>query len=248
MDESQMLRDQVFIVTGGSSGIGRAIALLASQRGAQVVVASRDGDACQAVVDEIVSSDGRGVAIATDVSQEPQVAHLVTATVEHFDRIDGLVNAAGAGLLALLEETTLDLWQLNLDVNLTGTFLCCRAVWAVMRRQGGGAILNVASSAVKEPHPGWSAYLAAKAGVVTLSETLAKEGYPHGIRVNVLLPSATASRMRGRNFPDDDPKSLLKPREVAEVALWFFAPGSDNVSGAHLEVRKRPRGVPVRGA
>jgi len=237
------LEDQVIIVTGSSQGIGKAIALLFSTQGAKVVVVSRHTDDCETIADRIRSKSGQALVVPADVRDEAQVARMVQVTLACFGRVDGLVNAAGVGLLAPLSDTTLEMWQHTLDVNLTGTFLCCRAVWAPMVRQGGGHILNISSSAVRDPHAGWSAYCASKAGVVALTESLAKEGYPLGIRVNVLLPGATATEMRLTNFPSDDPAQLLAPEDVAEVALLFFTNTATHLYGAHLEVRKRPRGL-----
>ena len=237
------LENQVIIVTGSSRGIGQAIALLFSREGARVVVVSRHVDACETVAGRIRSEGGQALVVPTDVADEAQVAHLVQATLAHFGRVDGLVNAAGIGLLVALPDTTLEMWQRTLDVNLTGTFLCCRAVWEPMARQGGGHILNISSSVVKDPHAGWSAYCASKAGVVALTESLAKEGYPLGIRVNVLLPGATATKMRLTNFPSDDPAQLLAPEDVAKVASFFSADAATHLYGANLEVRKRPRGL-----
>lgn len=135
----------VIIVTGSSRDIGRAIALYLAHEGAMIVVVSRHADACESVAGQIRSRDGQALVVPTDVKDETQVDRLVQATLAHFGRVDGLVNAAGVGLLAPLPETTLEMWRKM------------------------------------------------------------KEGYPLGIRVNVLLPSATATRMRLANLPSDDP-------------------------------------------
>lgn len=237
------LENQIVIVTGGSRGIGRAIAVLFAEQGARVVIASREGETAQTVTDYICSRGGQAAAVPTDVTIEEQVDRLVAATLERFGRIDGLVNSAGNGMIAPLTDTSLAMWQRCLDVNLTGTFLCCRAVWGPMLKQGKGRILNVSSGAAKFPHAGWSGYCAAKAGVIAFSEALGLEGFPYGIRVDVLCPGATATDMRMRNFPEDDVSLLLKPEEVAQAALFFFSDIAAQVFHAQLDVRKRPRGV-----
>jgi 3-oxoacyl-[acyl-carrier protein] reductase len=237
------LDGQVIIVTGSSRGIGEAIASLLAREGATVAVVARGAAACEKVVNQISAQGRHALAVPTDVSQEAQVGRLMATVLERFGRVDGLVNAAGAGQLASLPETTLEIWQRHLDVNLTGTFLCCRAVWAPMAEQGWGSILNVTSSAVIDPHAGWSAYLASKAGVVALTGCLAKEGYPLGIRVNGLLPGATATMMRAANFPMEDASDLLTPEEVAAVTPMFFGSAAKNLFGVQLEVRKHPRGM-----
>ena len=153
------LKDQVIIVTGSSRGIGKAIALLFAREGATVVVAARGAAACEAVADRIQAQGGHALAVPTDVSDEGPVERLVDTSLAHFGQVDGLVNAAGVGHLASLPETSLELWQRHLDVNLTGAFLCCRAVWLPMARRARGSILNVSSSALGDPHARWSCLL-----------------------------------------------------------------------------------------
>jgi NAD(P)-dependent dehydrogenase (short-subunit alcohol dehydrogenase family) len=240
------LDGQVIIVTGSSRGIGEAIALLLAREGATVVVVARGAAACEAVVGRITAEGGRALSVPTDVVQERHVERLVAGVLAQFGQVDGLVNTAGVGQLASLPDTTLEIWQRHLDANLTGTFLCCRAVWAPMAEQGWGSILNVTSSAVNDPHAGWSAYLASKAGAVALTGCLAKEGYPLGIRVNGLMPGATATVMRAANFPTEDTSELLTPEEVAAVTPMFFTSTAKNLFGVQLEVRKRPRGMEPR--
>jgi 3-oxoacyl-[acyl-carrier protein] reductase len=237
------LEGRVIIVTGGSRGIGRAIAVRLAAEGARVAIIARHREPCEAAAGSIAAWGGCAVALPADVSDEAQVARMAAQAEARWGRVDGLVNAAGVGLLARLPETTLALWQRSLDVNLTGTFLCCRAVWEAMARQGHGSILNIASSAVNVPHPGWSAYCASKAGVVALTRVLAQEGHSLGIRVNALLPSATATRMRLSNFPTDDPDELLTPEDVAAAVPFFFRDDTRHVSGEQIEVRKAPRGA-----
>jgi 3-oxoacyl-[acyl-carrier protein] reductase len=241
--DSESLPDQVILVTGGSQGIGRAIAGLLARNGARIVVAARGAEALVQAAAQINAQGGQALAVAADVTDPVQVERLVQATVDHFGRVDGLVNAAGVGTLATLPDTTLEIWQCTIEGNATSTFLCCRAVWGPMAAQGRGSILNIATSAVRDPHPAWSAYLASKAAVVALTESLAKEGYPLGIRVNALLPGATATGMRLANFPEDNPADLLSPEDVAAVAPIFFSPAAAHLFGVLLEVRKRPRGL-----
>jgi 3-oxoacyl-[acyl-carrier protein] reductase len=237
-----MIEDQVIVVTGGSQGIGRAIALACARGGARVVVAARSARRLEDVVSAIESSGGIGMAVPTDVTDETQVAHLVSETIRQYGRVDGLVNSAGVAPLAPVRETSLEVWQHTLDVNVTGTFLCCRAVWGPMTEQERGSILNISSGAGKRAHAEWVAYCASKWAVMGLTESLALEGFPLGIRVNALCPGPTATPMRRENFPDEDQSPLLAPEEVAEAALYFFESGSRYVRNAALDVRKQPRG------
>jgi NAD(P)-dependent dehydrogenase (short-subunit alcohol dehydrogenase family) len=236
------LEEQVIIVTGGSQGIGRSIARACAAKGARVVVAARTEARLNAVVEEIRSQGGDALALPTDVTDEAQVERLVEVTLAHYDRVDGLANSAGIAPLSPIGETSLAVWEKTMAVNVTGTFLCCRAVWAPMVRQGGGSILNISSGAGKRAHAEWVAYCASKWAVMGLTESLALEGFPLGIRVNALCPGPTATPMRYRNFPDEDQSKLLTPDQVAEVALFFFSYAARYMRNAALDVRKQPRG------
>jgi len=237
-----MLQDQVIIVTGGSQGIGRSIALVCAREGARLVVAARTKAKLNTVVKEIRTQGGDALAVPTDVTDETQVTQLIERTLQRYGRVDGLVNSAGVSPLAAITETSLKVWERTIAVNVTGTFLCCRAVWTPMVRQGEGRILNISSGAGKRAHAEWSAYCASKWAVMGLTESLALEGFPLGIRVNALCPGPTATPMRYNSFPNEDQSKLLTPDEVAEAALWLFTGSARHVRNAALDVRKQPRG------
>ena len=237
-----MLQSQVIIVTGGSQGIGRSIALACARERASVVVAARSEAKVNAVVEEILGRGGEALAHPTDVTDEAQVASLVERTLARYGRVDGLVNSAGIAPLAPVTETSLSTWERTMAVNVTGTFLCCRAVWTPMAERGNGCILNISSGSGKRAHADWVAYCASKWAVMGLTESLALEGYPLGIRVNALCPGPTATPMRRDNFPGEDQGRLLTPDEVAEAALLFFSDAARYVRNAGIDVRKQPRG------
>jgi 3-oxoacyl-[acyl-carrier protein] reductase len=237
-----MLDSKAIIITGASQGIGRSIALACAREGAGVVAAARSEDKLAELVGDIQALGGDALAVPTDVTDEGQVARLVERALARYGRIDGLVNSAGIAPLSPIAETSLEVWQQTLDVNVTGTFLCCRAVWTPMVEQGGGSILNISSGAGKRAHAEWVAYCASKWAVMGLTESLALEGFPLGIRVNALCPGPTATPMREDNFPDEDQSRLLTPDEIAEAALFFFSDAARYVRNAALDVRKQPRG------
>ena len=237
-----MLQGKVIIVTGGSQGIGRSIALACARERASVVVAARSEAKVNAVVEEILGRGGEALAHPTDVTDEAQVASLVERTLARYGRVDGLVNSAGIAPLAPVTETSLSTWERTMAVNVTGTFLCCRAVWTPMAERGNGCILNISSGSGKRAHADWVAYCASKWAVMGLTESLALEGYPLGIRVNALCPGPTATPMRRDNFPGEDQGRLLTPDEVAEAALLFFSEAARYVRNAGIDVRKQPRG------
>jgi NAD(P)-dependent dehydrogenase (short-subunit alcohol dehydrogenase family) len=237
-----MLHNQVIIITGSSQGIGRGIALACAREGASVVLAARHEAKVSTVAEEIRAQGGDALFVATDVTDEAQVTQLVGRALQAYGRVTGLVNSAGVSPLSPIAETSLETWRNTMEVNVTGTFLCCRAVWAPMVEQGGGSILNISSGAGKRAHAGWVAYCASKWAVLGLTESLALEGFPVGIRVNALCPGPTATPMRRDNFPDEDQGKLLTPDEVADAALFFFSDAARYVRNAALDVRKQPRG------
>jgi NAD(P)-dependent dehydrogenase (short-subunit alcohol dehydrogenase family) len=237
-----MLNSKVIIVTGASQGIGRGIAMACAREGASVVAAARNEAKLEELIGDIQAQDGEALSVPTDVTDEDQVVRLVERTLARYGRIDGLVNSAGIAPLSPIAETSLEVWQRTLDVNVTGTFLCCRAVWTPMVEQGGGSILNISSGAGKRAHAEWVAYCASKWAVMGLTESLALEGFPLGIRVNALCPGPTATPMRRDNFPGEDQSHLLAPDEVAKAALFFFSDAARYVRNAALDVRKQPRG------
>jgi 2-deoxy-D-gluconate 3-dehydrogenase len=240
--ESRRVEGRTIIVTGASQGIGRGIAVACAREGASIILAARTEIKVNAVASEISAQGGDVLAVPTDVTNEAQVARLIERTLDRYGRIDGLVNSAGVAPLAPIAETSLHMWEQTMAINVTGTFLCCRAVWTPMIERGRGSILNISSGAGKRAHAEWVAYCASKWAVMGLTESLALGGFPLGIRVNALCPGPTATPMRADNFPGEDQSRLLTADEVAEAALTFFTPGSQHVRNAALDVRKQPRG------
>lgn len=186
----------VAIVTGASRGIGRAIALELAKEGATVVVNyARSAEAALEVVQTIEQQGGTAIAIAADVSVPEQVDTLVAKTVETYGRVDVLVNNAGITRDTLLLRMSLEDWQAVINLNLTGVFLCTRAVSKLMLKQKRGRIINIASVAGQMGNPGQANYSAAKAGVIGFSKTVAKELASRGITVNAVAPGFIATEM-----------------------------------------------------
>lgn len=186
---TQRLTDKVALVTGASRGIGKAIALALAAEGAKVVVNyARSGEAAEAVVQEIVAGGGEAIALQADVSQEDQVENLVKATQEKFGRIDVLVNNAGITKDTLLLRMKPADWSAVIDLNLTGVYLCTRAVSKLMLKQRSGRIVNISSIVGEMGNPGQANYAAAKAGVIGFTKAVAKEVASRGITVNAVAP------------------------------------------------------------
>jgi 3-oxoacyl-[acyl-carrier protein] reductase len=195
-NEMSLLKDQVAIVTGASRGIGRAIALQLASQGAKVVVNyASSSTAADEVVAEITANGGEAIALQADVSQSAQVDTLINTTLEKFQRVDILVNNAGITRDTLLLRMKLEEWQAVIDLNLTGVFLCTKAVSKIMLKQRSGRIINIASVAGQMGNPGQANYSAAKAGVIGFTKTVAKEFASRGITVNAVAPGFISTDM-----------------------------------------------------
>lgn len=198
------LEGKVAIVTGPSKWTGRAIALEMAKAGADIVGASRKVEPLEAVVAEIRSLGRRCIGVPTDVREGEQVGNMVKKALEEFGRIDILVNSAGSDFIAPALETTEEAWDRSLRLNLRTFFLCCKAVAGPMIEKGGGSIVNITSAAGLSASPTNPAYGAAKAGVMSLTKTLAVEWGRHNIRVNAVAPGFIDTPMHPGyldNFP-----------------------------------------------
>jgi 3-oxoacyl-[acyl-carrier protein] reductase len=237
------LQDQVALVTGASRGIGRAIAFALAQEGAKVVVNYSSSEAAaESVVGEIQQQGGEALALQADVSQTEQVDHLVEKTQEKWGKINILVNNAGITKDNLLIRMKLEDWQSVLALNLTGVFLCTRAVGKLMLKQRRGRIINIASVSGQMGNPGQANYSAAKAGVIGLTKTLAKEFASRGITVNAVAPGFIETDMT-HDLKAEEILKLIplgrfgKPEEVAQMVSFLASnPASAYITGQVFNV------------
>jgi len=213
------LEGQAALVTGGGRGIGRAIALAFAREGARCAVAARTARELDVVVEAVRAGGGEALAVPTDVTREAEVAHLVRTVLERFGRLDILVTSAGTGAFAPVRVSRLEDWEEMIAVNLTGTYLACRAALEPMLRQGRGTIINVISLAALRPIPGTSGYTAAKAGALGFTRVLAEEVRRQGIRVAALCPGAVDTPFWDAIDQPPDRSRMLRPEAVAEAAL-----------------------------
>ncbi|MCT7957230.1 SDR family oxidoreductase [Laspinema palackyanum] len=182
------LDQKTAIITGASSGIGRATALLLAESGVQVALVSRNSDSLQQLGDQIGSSGGTTITVPTDITDCQQVQAMVQTVLDKFGRIDILVNSAGLIDLAPTVEASVERWQELIQVNLLGTMYCCHAVAPVMQKQQQGHIVNISSVAGRTASAGVAAYNASKWGVGAFSEALRQELCQSGVRVTVVEP------------------------------------------------------------
>lgn len=242
----ETLKDKVAIVTGAGRGIGAATARLFAQKGAVVVLASRSGSEVHAVAHEINGRWGqsRALALPTDVSKEDQVLRLFETAKTHFGPVDIVVNNAAVVQVRDFVEMELHAWEEVMGVNVRGVFLCCREAFRQMiAAKKGGTIINMASlSGVRGPEKfkGLSSYVVSKYGVLGLSEILAVEGKPYGIRVNSIAPGAVDTAMLKKAAPFL--KTRTSAEDIARTVLFLADDGqSGHISGANIEIISNDR-------
>jgi NAD(P)-dependent dehydrogenase (short-subunit alcohol dehydrogenase family) len=243
-----LLDGKVVIITGGSSGIGKCIALTYAEAGANVVIASRKQENLDKVAEEIKALGRESLAIATDVKIPEQVDNMVKQTVENFGRLDIMINNAGRGIPTEPLKISLKEWNHVLTLNLTGVFLGCIAAGKVMIEQKQGKIINIASTAGVVGSPGMMHYSVAKAGVIMLTKNLATSWAEHNINVNCIAPGFTLTErviQWGILPPDENEDGTLKPRllrppvpqNIADLALFLASPAADQITGELLIIR-----------
>ncbi|MHA1992790.1 MAG: SDR family NAD(P)-dependent oxidoreductase [Candidatus Hodarchaeales archaeon] len=243
-----VLDGKVAVITGGSRGIGRSIALTYAEAGANVVVASRTQKYIDRVADKIKALGPDSLAVATDVCIPDQVDNLVKQTVDHFGRLDIMVNNAGRGIATPPQEISIKEWNDTIALNLTGVFLGCIAAGKVMIKQKQGKIINIASTAGVKYSPNMIHYSVAKAGVISLTNNLAASWAEHNINVNCIAPGLTATKgviQWGVLTPDMYEEGTTVPRllrppvpkNIADLALFLASSASDLITGELLIIR-----------
>ena len=225
------LKGRTALVTGASSGLGRATAIALARAGADVALVARSAEELESAREEAAKTGRRVLVLPTDLADADATAAAVGRTVEEFGRVDVLVNAAGTDAPATVEELDVEGWDRTLSVNLRAPFLLSKAVFPRMREAGGGTIVNVSSVAGKKGWANASAYCASKFGLTGFTEALADEGKAHGIRAIILYPGAMATNWgafspeeRQGSEPAEGPATqVLAPERVAEFIAWFVA-------------------------
>jgi NADP-dependent 3-hydroxy acid dehydrogenase YdfG len=209
------------LITGASSGIGKATAHSFAKAGIDVALVSRSLDKLETVAAAARHTGVAAKAYSLDLADVSQVKAKIQAIALDFGGIDILVNNAGMAYTGNLSETPLEDWQQVINLNLTSLFQCIMGILPGMRHRGTGTIINIASIAAKQPFPGWGAYSVSKAGVMALSQTLAQEERPHGIRITTICPGAVNTALWDTEtvHADFDRTKMLTPELVAQSVL-----------------------------
>lgn len=243
------LEQQVVIVTGAGSGIGRGIAHLAAKEGAAVMIAEINSDSAARSDAEIRAAGGKSAWVETDVADEASVAAMVAKTIETFGRIDALVNNAGIDVDGETTAFSTETWRRVIDINLGGVFLCSRACLPALRKQGG-AIVNIASVHATHGFPGAAAYDSSKGGIVAMTRSLAIENGPHQVRVNAICPGYIDTPLWEKCLAaEKDPERIDRqtreghplrrrgtPEDVAKAARFLICDEASWITGTTLVV------------
>lgn len=240
-----LLIGQAALVTGGSRGIGRAVALALAAQGARVAVNyARNAEAAEAVVQEITRNGGEAVALKADVADFNAGEDLIRAVEDRFGRLDILVNNAGITRDALLLRMKESDWDDVIQTNLKGMFNCTRAALRLMVKQRNGRVINVASVAALAGNPGQANYAAAKAGVIGFTRVLAKEVGSRGVTVNAVAPGFISTDMTAV-LPEKFKEEILAripagrlgdPEDIAQAVVFLASPASGYITGQTIIV------------
>jgi NAD(P)-dependent dehydrogenase (short-subunit alcohol dehydrogenase family) len=238
-----ILTGKVALITGGSRGIGKAVAMAYGREGAKVVICARKQADLKRAAREIQAAGGEASWIATDVTKLNDVKRLVREAKKHYGKIHILVNNASIlGPRAPIAHYPLAAWEQVLKVNLTAQFLVTREVLRLMVAQREGSIVNVSSGVGRIGKARWGAYAASKFGVEGLTQLLAEEVKEFNIRVNAVNPGATRTEMRAQAYPAEDPLTLPTPDEITAVFVYLASADSSGVTGKSFDARDFRKG------
>ena len=235
-----ILRSKVCLITGAGRGIGRAIALAYAHEQAQLVLTALEEDELEKVASEVRQLGGEAFVHPADVSDEDQVASLVTAALDRFQQVDVLVNNAGTLLMpADFPSTTPEMWDRTMSINVRSNYLMTHALLPKMTAQNYGRVINIASRAGLRGIPNRAAYCASKHAVVGLTRALALDVRGHNISVNAVCPGAVITPLTEKTRPGDDRVGWLEPEDIAGMAVYLASEAAKAVNGAIIEVDDR---------
>lgn len=233
--ERKESRPRTALVVGGGRGIGRAAGLELARRGFDVVLAARHAEEIARTADEIRGMGRRALPVVADVTREDSIRRLFAEVNAFSDRLDVLVNSAGAAFLGQLSSTTPDIFESLVQVNLIGPYRCIYYASDLLRRSSG-QVINIISRAGRVPYANALGYGSAKSALVYLTRALSQELARDSIRINAVSPGAVATALRREVFPEEDQSGLMKPEAVAEIIGQMTEPPFSSVTGAVIDV------------
>ncbi len=232
------LESKVAMISGGSQGLGAALAKRFAAEGAAVSLCARGEDELESVVRDIEAAGGRALGVVADVTSEEEMGAWAEQTLALFGRVDILVNNASMlGQRVPIEEYSADVWRQVIEVNLTGAFLLAKAAIPALR-ESRGSMIHVSSGVGDHGRPLWGAYCASKNGVEALSEMLAGELEADGIRSNAVDPGSMRTEMRAAAYPEEDPGKVPTPAEVTDIFVWLASDRSEGVTGQRFRAKE----------
>jgi NAD(P)-dependent dehydrogenase (short-subunit alcohol dehydrogenase family) len=232
------LKDKTILITGGGGGIGKVMARTFVQEGARVLICGREQKRLESVEKEIQASKDQFYYLAADITRAEDLHGLVRRIDQSWGRLDVLVNNAGVlGVMVPLKDYPEGVWDEVIQINLTGAFLATRAVLPLMIKTGQGSIINLSSTVGRKGRANWGAYAVSKFGLEGLTQVLAEELKPQGIRVNSVNPGGARTQMRSVAYPKEDPSTLPLPEEIMPVFIYLASDESKEVTGQALNAR-----------
>lgn len=239
MPQQDVLEGKVAVVTGGSRGIGLAIARRLGKMGARVAICGRDAAALESAASELRGESIPVLAVPADVSRADQVSHLVQQTQQKLGPVDTLVNNAGTGAFGAFHEFSEADWDRVIDTNLKSAFLVSRAVAPEMIRRQSGHIINISSLAGKNTFAKGAIYCASKWGLMGLTGCMAEELRGHGIRVSVICPGSVATDFPGQGHKN--PETILQADDIAHAVAALVTQASNSfISEVHIRPTRKP--------
>ncbi len=245
-NERRELREKVAVVTGGGRGIGRSIALRIAEAGADVIVADIDSVLAKKTAEELSEEYGESIGIQVDVTQEKSVEAMTKMVLKEFGRVDILINNAGIMFRTRFQDISIEEWKNTLMVNLTGPFLCTRALLPMMKKNSYGRIVNISSSAGRSVSTlGGAHYTASKAGLLGFTRAVAKEVANFGITINAVCPGLidtqivrdTTTKGELEGFMNSFPiQRLGLPGEVGDLVVFLCTEKASYITGATVDI------------
>ncbi len=232
------LKGKTVLITGGGGGIGKVMTRTFVQEGARVLICGRSRERLESAAVEVSVSQEQFSYLTADITQGEDLKRLAHWINQTWGRLDVLVNNAGVlGVMVPLKDYPESVWDEVIRINLTGTFLVTQAVLPLMIKAGGGSIINLSSTVGRKGRANWGAYAVSKFGLEGLTQVLADELKPYGIRVNSVNPGGTRTEMRSVAYPKEDSSKLPSPEEIMPLFIYLVSDESKEVTGQALNAR-----------